>query len=329
MDTDEKRIPECGEPPVWMGLDEDGRDIILEACPRGLFLRVCRPEDAHLLPPGVQPPRTLEEAKELIEQGRRRREHMASLAVEAEGVAVSSHVMAQPDFPSNEILVLDVAPRQLQGNRFRLWLPETVRTNEWSTAQNIEMRWEATNAGRTLKGAALAGPPIRLDIEIDINADHLDLRLLLHNNSPTVQQDIEVNICLQLAQAPDFRDQDGNRMFVWTGDRLDCIRNVAGPPETNLRFHKEKSCFVSVEDSNRGFGCIGVESRSGTPLAMAWQSHSGYCSNTAISMCCLHANPIVDRLEPGQAKTIRGWLGWRGEDVASLCRRARDMLAVH
>ncbi len=62
-------------------------------------------------------------------------------------------------------------------------------------------------------------------------------------------------------------------------------------------------------------------------MAMAWESHHGYMSNTSIGMCCMHANPILERLEPGQSKTVHGLLAWRGESLDALCCQAKDKLA--
>jgi len=325
---DQSHAPGCRDYPIWIATDEDGRDILLDLGHKGHFLRVCRPEDSHWVPDGGPLPRTPEQARAIIAEGQRRREEMALAPFEANGVTVSSQVISQPGFPGHEVRVLDVEPRELQGNRFRLWLPENVIAKDYNQPVTTEVRWETVEGGAKLKGYALPGPPIKLDIEIDVHADHLDFRLLLENNSPTIQEDIEINICLQVAGAPDFRDQQGERTFVWCGGRLQCINDAGTPAQTHLRFHPDKSCFATCEDQHHGFGFIGVRSRSGTPMAMAWPSHSRYLCNTSIGMCCLHANPFLDRLDAGGSRTIRGWLGWRGENLDDLCRRAGDALAA-
>ena len=81
-----------------------------------------------------------------------------------------------------------------------------------------------------------------------------------------------------------------------------------------------------MQDKEKGIGVIGVESQSGGSTVMGWETHTGYSGNTDPALCCLHANAVVESLEPGESVTLCGWLGWSLDPVDLLCDKAIEAL---
>ena len=236
-------------------------------------------------------------------------------------------------YPPLEMSILELRVSEFPGQVFRLWMPEMVTSPEhgqiYNQAKVGPQHWQSDATGSTLYCQVFKTELLCVGTRVHVRSDHLDLEYEIENVGNSTLLDIKMGTCYQLAAAPDFADQEGDRTYAWADGRLANVAQDGIRAECHEHHHPEKSSFLNVPDSERAIGVMCVEARSGGATAIAWQTHSQYTGNTDPALCCIHAGPKVDCIPAGSHLVLRGWLGWSPGSAAALCDRARRALEHH
>ena len=213
---------------------------------------------------------------------------------------------------------------------FRLWIAEIIKVNGqdqmYNQAHVGKQDWSVDSTGSVFECHVTETESLRVDARVLVRENELEIRYELKNLSSSIQRNITPGTCYQLAKAPDFLDQEGDRTYAWVNRQLANIGLEGKRAECHDHHDPNKSSFLSMTDKEKGVGVIGVEARSVGSTVMGWETHTGYSGNTDPALCCLHANPVVESLEPGESVTLCGWLGWSLNPVDLLCDKAINSL---
>ena len=231
-------------------------------------------------------------------------------------------------YPPLNMSVMQIAVSAFPGQVFRLWIAENAYAKGqglgYNQARQGPQDWSGDQTGSLFRCHIFDTETVELDASVRIHDDHLTLRYELYNKGPEPLEDVCPGTCYQLAEANDFRDQDGDRTYAWAEGRLANIAHDGIPAECHKHHDPDRSSFMRMPDTQCGVSSIGVEARSGGATAMAWRTHNEYAGNTDPALNCIHGGPVSGRIEPGQRQTLHGWLGWSSGSVEELCARARE-----
>ena len=228
-------------------------------------------------------------------------------------------------YPPKRMSVLQISVDAFSSQVFRLWMAEGANAKElpiYNQANTGQQEWHTEDGGKILRSRQVDGDNLRLDAVVEIGDDHLVLRYDLKNTGHRALEQIAVGTCYQLAEANSFRDQVGDRTYTWVGNQLQNIAADGIRAECHDHHDPDKSSFMRMPDSASGPAVIAVEGTRDSTTAMAWQTHNEYSGNTDPALNCLHCGPLAERLEPGEERSLHGWLGWSKGTAAALCERA-------
>lgn len=236
-------------------------------------------------------------------------------------------------YPPFEMSVLEIHVEAFPGQVFRLWMPVMITSPEhgeiYNQAKVGPRIWQRDSAGDTLYRQVFRPRLLLIVARARIGGDHLDLEYDVENVGTATLFNVELGTCYQLAGAPGFADQEGDRTYAWSDGRLGNILQEGVPAECHEHHHPEKSSFLHMPVSERGVGVMCVEARSGGATAMGWQTHARYVGNTDPALCCIHAGPFIAQIDPGQTLTLHGWIGWSSGPPAQICDQALALGNTH
>ena len=229
-------------------------------------------------------------------------------------------------YPPKKMSVLEISVSAFPSQVFRLWIAEIIKINDQNQMYNQahvgEQDWSVDSTGSIFECHVTETGPLRVDARVLVRENELEIKYKLKNLSNSIQRNITPGTCYQLAKAPDFLDQEGDRTYAWVNKRLASIGLEGKRAECHDHHNPNKSSFLSMEDKEKGIGVIGVEAQTGGSTVMGWETHKGYSGNTDPALCCLHSNGVVESLEPGESVTLHGWLGWSLDPVNLLFDQA-------
>ncbi|MFM1551464.1 MAG: hypothetical protein ACKJSG_18825 [Lentisphaeria bacterium] len=229
-------------------------------------------------------------------------------------------VIFKPGFPG-DLAVRPAHALQLdmwvtERNFIDIWLPEGVLSDdnetEWFLLREFtDLRWQYDADGGWRSCFEKPGHCSVLATATSRD-DGVDLRLQVTNLSDRVWPRTRAPVCVQLAAAPDFRDPALERTcFVAGGSpkafRADQVERVY---PGGCHFYGNMAGPRPTGDVSE----IRVASRCGRwHLAHGFETADGVGGNCHESICCIHADPLLGELQPGQCGEATGWIRLRRE----------------
>jgi hypothetical protein len=228
-------------------------------------------------------------------------------------------------YPPKAMSVLQISVDAFSSQIFRLWISENVNADGvqiYNQAHAGPQEWIPEDNGRLLSSRQVDGEILQLEAIVQVEEDHLVLRYDLSNTGDATLEGLRIGTCYQLSEASNFRDQVGDRTYAWVGGRLANIAAEGIPAECHDHHDPGRSSFMKMPDPEIGEAAIAVEAVNGGATVMAWETHNEYTGNTDPALNCIHGGPMAPRLEPGEKRSLHGWLGWSAGPVDPLCTRA-------
>jgi hypothetical protein len=219
------------------------------------------------------------------------------------------------DLPVRPAHALELDWWVTQRNFIRIWLPEGVFSDagkiEWFLLREpTDLRWDCPRPG-TWENRFEKPGCCEVVTRTTEREDGIDFVVRLKNLSARIWPGANMPVCVQLATAPDFRDPGLERTHYHTRTgwkRFDAESVRPAYPGGCLFFGGMRLDDAGDFDQAE----IRVASRCGQWFLAHWFENAitvgGNCHE---SICCIHANPVVGQLKPGEMKESRGWLRLR------------------
>lgn len=206
-----------------------------------------------------------------------------------------------------------------QRNFIRVWLPEGVFADAGEVVwfllrEPTDIRWSQITddvwESRFEKKDAC-----EIVTRTTERADGIEFLIRLKNLSSTTWPNANMPVCVQLATAPDFRDPGLERTYHRSGEGCQKFDPKSVKPAYPGGCHFFGS--MSLGDKGTPGGAeVRVTSRCGQwHLAHSFENAVAVGGNCHETICCVHANPVVGVVKPGETKEARGWLRVRNEPV--------------
>ena len=200
-------------------------------------------------------------------------------------------------------------------NFIDIWLPEGVLSNDDQTVwfllrEATDLRWQYDGAGTWQSSFEKAGQ-CAVEATVTTRDDGVALQLQVTNLTGYVWPRAQAPVCVQLAAAPDFRDPALERTRFLAADNWQVFR-----ADQVRRTYPDRCHFFGAMGVPEAAGGneIRVASRcGGWHLAHYFETASGVGGNCHESICCIHANPLLGELHPGQSGVATGWIRLRRE----------------
>ena len=250
---------------------------------------------------------------------------MSDCALDPAARAAQTSRMIQRGFPK-DLPVRPAHALQLdwwitQRNLISIWLPEGVFSDagktEWFLLRDAtDLRWTCAKEGTWESHFALKD---RCEIVTRTmeREDGVDFTVRLTNLSSRTWPNANMPVCVQLGTAPDLRDPELQRTWHHTKDGWRKFAPTDAKPVYPGGCHFFGGMRLG-EGNDSGRAEIRVASKCGQwHLSHSFDNAVSVGGNCHESICCIHANPVVGELKPGETKESRGWLRVRKEPVHS------------
>lgn len=236
-------------------------------------------------------------------------------------------------YPPREMSILEIHVAEFPSQTFRIWLPEMVTARGGRTLYNQAHvgphHWQIDRSGTRFRCQSFETPILAVTSRLETVKGRARLTYTVTNRSDTTLHNVSLGTCYQLAHAHNFRDQKGYRTYAWVGDRLANIAREGKPAEGHNHHDPQKTSFMTMPTTHDGIGIMAIEAQGGGCTAIAWQTYGDYAGNTDPFLNCIHTDPVVWELAPGQQVVIHGLIGWSKGPVEKLCTSLREeLLAV-
>ena len=208
-----------------------------------------------------------------------------------------------------------------QRNFINIWMPEGVMSDGgntvWFLLRDVtDLRWSCDANGVWESRFEIPG---RCEVvaRTSEREDGIDFTIRLTNRGEQSWKDAHLPVCVQLATAPDFRDPGMERTFYRTGNGWQRFT----PSDVNPVYPGGCHFYGNMKQSGKtpaGRAEIRVASQCGKWYLSHYfreaRSVGGNCHET---ICCVHSNPVVGTVRPGESKEVYGWVRVRNEPVDS------------
>jgi len=173
--------------------------------------------------------------------------------------------------------------------------------------------------------------------------DSIDLELAITNCNDKMWKGVMTDICLMNIRAPHFYDAEYTRTYVIVPEGLarvaDFMKSPARPVfrraghirESLHFFSRERSSFWYMTDIELADNLVLTQSVDGEwTVAFGWEDlHMAAC-NSDTAHGCVHANPYLGDIAPGQANRVRGKIYIARQQPEEVVERFRtEMGAIH
>jgi hypothetical protein len=199
-----------------------------------------------------------------------------------------------------------------QRNLIRIWLPEGLFADAGEVVwfllrEPTDIRWSRI-ADDVWESRFEKKNACEIVTRTSKREDGIDFSIRLTNLSAMTWPNANMPVCVQLATAPDFCDPGLERTFYpgsqgW--QKFD-------PKSVKAVYPGGCHFFGSMKlgDTHAAGGAeIRVASRCGQwHLSHSFENAPSVGGNCHETMCCVHANPVVGMVRPGETKEARGWL---------------------
>lgn len=235
--------------------------------------------------------------------------------------------------------MLRVSGPNLPGEYVETWYLEAFcrsgsTTQEWHKT-TIPHQTELVSSapdGSALKLRTTVQEGVVIDHEIRSSADEIDFRLVARNDGSEFQDVQWFQPCMRVDRFTGKGQQDYiERSFIFTSEGLKMLNDL---PRAEEAIYKGGQVYVprgvpmndvnprpisTVRPANNLIGCFSAD---GTQLlATAWAPTQELFQGVIV---CLHNDPRIGGLEPGERKTLRGRLYILPNDPGLLLRRYKE-----
>ena len=241
---------------------------------------------------------------------------------------------------------LELTHADVPGNRVRIRLPEGIVFYEESAAFGIltcghtPTDWWHADDGR-LSHRRVLEDTFEYEVFARPAGDTLDMRATVRNISSRTLTRIEFSPCIQLADAPRFRDLNLTRTFYHADGALLSVADADrpnDPAKVQVSVTSDLGFRWTLSDAEEGYGWglaspdadapfIAVTADGGTgSLGTWWDKGATLCSNVnpEAGIFCIHAEPYFGTLALGASRTRRGKLVWSADaSLDGLWKRCR------
>ena len=225
---------------------------------------------------------------------------------------------------------------------FLLMLPECLFEKSgyffWCAELSASAAWQAHGANEAIRTAATPGAA-EYQTRLTCHPGMLTLSLSIRNLSQERWRQAGGVVCLRLWEAPTFADGELVRTYMRSaGDFVSLadtdrsygnpnfnayLRSGVGP----LAAWAEPTALWTPRREVPDDGFVATVARDGSGVvAMFWEPFHDIGCNASEQFRCIHSNPMVGDLEPGETATCRGCIcvlkGSGIEEAYQLCRTA-------
>ncbi|MAV37285.1 MAG: hypothetical protein CMJ59_17720 [Planctomycetaceae bacterium] len=221
------------------------------------------------------------------------------------------------------------------------WLPELVLLGNTDVSLRAQgtVRWEQPQPPHW--GYQHLNPDGQLTLRVSVRqiTNGWLAALTVGNQSRRTWPHVVCPVCLLLRASGSFEDPDWRRTFYRSdGDflpyhgratnggrdifRMSLVRGQRQIERTER--HQKKWGFTKQPSDD---GVIGVVSRDrSTVLTTTWKPTHHLQANLKRTFSCVHANPYLGTIEPGEAKTVHGCVLLTAGDLAAAWESTRRVI---
>lgn len=227
-------------------------------------------------------------------------------------------VLAHPELPDDQWSLLTpegVFNHMPEGTRPGLVGEKTLSRSEYTAMwRNLP----GGGVGYEARSASGQGP-IRYGISLVPGDDCVDLELTVTNCQDRAWEEVMVDLCLMNIRAPRFYDADYRRTYVIGPAGLTPVADfMASPKRPVFRragrtkgslhfFWPENSKFWNMTDVELSGNLVLTQSVDGEwTAAFGWEDLYAVTCNQDLAHGCVHADPHVGDIAPGQAGQVKG-----------------------
>jgi hypothetical protein len=246
--------------------------------------------------------------------------------------------MIQLEFADGSTLANARSPHY-PGNQFRFWLLEAVCTwDHGPLGDNKELyanaRW--SRDGSSVRQTSQVPRLYSYTLFIKPAIDKMDLQIQLTNESPNSWENTVLPACFQLNESPSFCDWEGERTFVVVDGRYRAITqtNRVEPVRWQNYLLTERELPLQnglvyghqpLSPQRVSNGLIGVLSKDGRSVAgVIWNCVGYVFYNQHPDFCCIHSQPLLGHMKPGQTKRVKGTFYLLDGGMKELEAKARE-----
>lgn len=235
-------------------------------------------------------------------------------------------------------------------HRVRMRLPEGIVFYEESgefgilTGARMPTDWSQADDG-TLSHQRTLENTFEYEVFAKPAGDTLDMRATVTNVSSRTLTRIEFSPCIQLAGAPRLKDPDLTRTFYHAEGGFTAIADAKrpnDPTKVQVSVTSDLGFRWTLSDAEEGYGwglaspdadaafIATVASDAQGAIATWWRTGATLCTNVNphSAIFCIHAEPFIGALAPGESQTAIGQLVWSAdaslEQVWNQCRRFQE-----
>ena len=240
--------------------------------------------------------------------------------------------------PKGRDLTIEVA--WLAGQRFHYWLPENVA----GVAFHEHEPWHGGGAeGALYHESTCEGVAVRVSAQG--GCDELAVEVHATNTSSAPWLNHWLNCCLGLWDAAEFAgDKAMARTFAVHDGRLKPLKDInpwagspslktfyplAGVAHTGYWDYQTEIRKLCPQRVDEGF-IIVMGARSGAAVGVGWdQPAQCVFNNTDDAFQCIHAAPLIERVEPGETFSAAGRVCFEHSGADECLRRLRESLGTN
>jgi hypothetical protein len=241
--------------------------------------------------------------------------------------------------------VLRLVSEGFPADVFLLMLPECVLDSKsgyffWCADLAASATWHAHGASAAVRVAVL---PDAAEYQtcLTCHPGVVTLSLSIRNLSPERWRQASGVVCLRLAEAPTFADEDLARTYMRSGNQFVPLAETdrsRGNPLFNSYLSagveapaawSEPGALWTAREEVPDDGFIATVARDGSGVvALLWEPSHDIGCNSSEHFRCIHSNPLIGDLGAGETATCRGCICvLRGIDLEESYQRCRSAIA--
>lgn len=237
-----------------------------------------------------------------------------------------------------------LAHPELPDDQWSLLTPEGVFNHEQtlSRSEYVAMWSNLPGGGVGFEARSASGQgPVRYGISLASGEDCIDLELTVANCQDRVWQEVMVDLCLMNIRAPHFYDADYRRTYVLGPAGLTPVVDFmasprrpvfrwAGRTKGSLHFFwPENSRFWDMTDVELPGNLVMTRSVDGNwTAAFGWEDLYMVACNRDTAHGCVHADPHLGDVAPGQASRVKGKIYIARQRPEEIVRRFEEEVGV-
>ena len=240
---------------------------------------------------------------------------------------------------------LRLVSADFSGDAFLLMLPECVLDREsgyffWCSDLAPTGAWHAHGASGAVRVATL---PEMAEYQASLNCRPglVTFRLSIRNLSQRRWRQAAGVVCLRLSEAPTFADGELVRTYMRSRDEFVCLAGTNhsyGNPYFSVYLcagmepaaaWSEPGALWTARREVPDDGFVATLARDGSGvIGLLWEPAHDVSCNSSEQFRCIHSNPLIGDLNPGETATCRGCACVsRGGDIEDAYQRCRSGLA--